>query len=159
MAPKTGTKFIPNRIFVAEAFREPLESLLERSWRLQDPKHRSWERLLAELGPKREEKTVAKMGPQNGPICLREPKRFQEVSGELFGIHSGAMLDPFGHQKQHPKGLQTPVCMSAAWHQAALQNSGSASMRWAGHWRACANSIIMLCAKQRSLSHIVYIAK
>ena len=60
IGPQTGPKLVPNRIFDAEALRKPLESLLERSWRPQEPKKRSWERLLAGLGPKRE----GKMGPQ-----------------------------------------------------------------------------------------------
>ena len=56
---KTGPKWVPNRIVHAEALRKPLESLLERSWRPREPK-KSWERLLAGLGPK----GVANMGPQ-----------------------------------------------------------------------------------------------
>ena len=35
---KTGSKRGPNRIFDAEAFGRPLESLLERSWRLLEQK-------------------------------------------------------------------------------------------------------------------------
>ena len=35
---KNGATVVPNRIFDAEAFGKPLESLLEHSWRPQEPK-------------------------------------------------------------------------------------------------------------------------
>ena len=44
-----GAKWGPNRIFDAEALRKPLGGLLERSWRLLEPKkvtlEASWSRL------------------------------------------------------------------------------------------------------------------
>ena len=40
MVPKWG----PNRIFDTEAFRKPLGSLLERSWKLLEPEKQSWNR-------------------------------------------------------------------------------------------------------------------
>ena len=46
MVPKWG----PNRIFDAEALRDPLEDLLERSWTLLEPKKVNLESLLAALG-------------------------------------------------------------------------------------------------------------
>ena len=42
MGPKRG----PNRIFDAEALRNPLGGLLERSWTLLGPKKSNWDRLL-----------------------------------------------------------------------------------------------------------------
>ena len=44
--PKMGPKWGPNRIFDAEALKNPLGSLLERSWSLLEPKKSNWERLL-----------------------------------------------------------------------------------------------------------------
>ena len=139
-APKMGPT-ISNRIFVAEAFREPLESLLERSWRPQDLKYRSWERLLAELGPKGEPKWEPKWEPKTVQHAFGSPRGSKRSPGSHMASILDQFVDPLGRQKPHPKGLQTPVCMSVAWHPAALQSSGSARMRWAGHWRACANSI------------------
>ena len=45
--PKIGPKWNPNRIFDAEPLRNPLGSLLERSWMLLEPKKRSSDQLLA----------------------------------------------------------------------------------------------------------------
>ena len=45
MVPKWG----PNRIFDAEALRDPLEDLLERSWTLLEPKKVILDSLLAPL--------------------------------------------------------------------------------------------------------------
>ena len=45
-----GPKSVPNRIFDAEALRKPLGGLLERSWKLLEPKKRSFGSLLAALG-------------------------------------------------------------------------------------------------------------
>ena len=42
--PKVGPKWDPNRIFDADALRKRLGSLLERSWRLLEPKKQSWNR-------------------------------------------------------------------------------------------------------------------
>ena len=39
-----GPKWGPNRIFDAEALRKRLGSLLERSWKLLEPKKQSWNR-------------------------------------------------------------------------------------------------------------------
>ena len=39
-----GPKWCPNRIFDAEALRKPLGGILERSWRLLEPKKQSWNR-------------------------------------------------------------------------------------------------------------------
>ena len=39
-----GPKSDPNRIFDAEALRKALGGLLERSWRLLEPKKQSWNR-------------------------------------------------------------------------------------------------------------------
>ena len=50
LEPKMFPKWDPNRIFDAEALRKPLESLLDRSWRLLEPKKRSLGSLLAALG-------------------------------------------------------------------------------------------------------------
>ena len=46
-----GPKWCPNRIFDAEALRKPLGGLLERSWRLLEPKKQRWNRSWAALGP------------------------------------------------------------------------------------------------------------
>ena len=46
MDPKSD----PNRIFDAEALRKPLEGLLERSWRLLEPKKVSLEASWSALG-------------------------------------------------------------------------------------------------------------
>ena len=89
MGLKTGLKLVPKRVFDAEAFRKPLESLLERSWRHQEPNSRGWERLLAELGQKRVPKWEQKMGAESGPRCLQEPKRLPE---SYFGSISGCFL-------------------------------------------------------------------
>ena len=43
MESKMGPKLDPNRIFDAEALRKPLGGLLERSWRLLEPKKVSLE--------------------------------------------------------------------------------------------------------------------
>ena len=45
-----GPKSDPNRIFDAEALRKPLEGLLERSWRLLEPKKVSLEASWSRLG-------------------------------------------------------------------------------------------------------------
>ena len=47
---KMGPTLDPNRIFDAEAFRKPLGGLLERSWRLLEPKKQSWNRSWSALG-------------------------------------------------------------------------------------------------------------
>ena len=60
LEPKVGPKRGPNRILDADAFGRPLESLLERSWRLLEPKKvvgvalgPSWSDLTAEKHPKK----------------------------------------------------------------------------------------------------------
>ena len=88
---KTDPKLVPNRIFVAEAFREPLESLLERSWRPQDLKYRSWEGLLAELGPKREPKREPKWHPKTVRHAFGSPRG----SKSSPGTHLGSILEPY----------------------------------------------------------------
>ena len=45
------SKWDPNRIFDAEALRKPLGSLLERSWRLMEPKKVTLEASWSRLGP------------------------------------------------------------------------------------------------------------
>ena len=45
-----GPKLDPNRIFDAEALRKPLGGLLERSWRLLEPKKVSLEASWSALG-------------------------------------------------------------------------------------------------------------
>ena len=45
-----GPKWDPNRIFDAEALRKPLGGLLERSWRLLEPKKVSLEASWSGLG-------------------------------------------------------------------------------------------------------------
>ena len=50
MGAKIGPKWGPNRIFDAEALRDPLEDLLERSWKLLEPTKAKLESLLAALG-------------------------------------------------------------------------------------------------------------
>ena len=45
-----GPKWVPNRIFDAEALRKPLGALLERSWTLLEPKKTNLEPLLGRLG-------------------------------------------------------------------------------------------------------------
>ena len=45
-----GPKLDPNRIFDAEALRKPLGGLLDRSWRLLEPKKQSWNRSWSALG-------------------------------------------------------------------------------------------------------------
>ena len=87
IGPKTGSKLVPNRIFDAEALRTPLESLLERSWKRQEPKKRSWERLWSGLGPKRGAKMGAEIGPQNAPRCLQEARTAQEGSKKPLGAN------------------------------------------------------------------------
>ena len=52
IGPQSGGKSVRNHIFDAEALRTAPERLLERSWRPQELKKRSWERLLAGVGPK-----------------------------------------------------------------------------------------------------------
>ena len=60
----------PNRIFDAEAFRKPLESLLERSWKPLEPKKVSLEASWSRLG-------ALKIGPR----CPDRDRR--EVNGRL----------------------------------------------------------------------------
>ena len=47
---KMGPEWDPNRIFDAEALRKPLGGLLERSWRLLEPKKVSLEASWSRLG-------------------------------------------------------------------------------------------------------------
>ena len=65
MAPKWD----PNHIFDAEALRKPLGSLLERSWKLLDPKSSTLERLLG--APREISKQVSKKRgvPIEGWLC------------------------------------------------------------------------------------------
>ena len=44
LEPKVGPKWDPNRVFDAEALRNSLGGLLERSWSLLEPKKQSWNR-------------------------------------------------------------------------------------------------------------------
>ena len=62
----------------------------------------------------------------------------QEASGELFGTHSDATLEPNLTPKPCPEGLQTAARRFVERYPAALQNRGLAKLRWAGRWRACA---------------------
>ena len=55
---RTDPKLVPNRIFDAEALEKPLESLLERSWRLLEPKKSSRSRSWAVLGRSWSQKTT-----------------------------------------------------------------------------------------------------
>ena len=91
---------VPNRIFDAETLRTPLERLLERSWKPQEPKKRSWERLFAGLGPRR--------GPQREPKW--HPKTFQD-----------ACMRP-RCSKKAPSGLWGPILTPSGSPQ-ELKNS------------------------------------
>ena len=71
MTPKMVPKWGPNRIFDAEALRDPLEDLLERSWTLLEPKKVILESLLAALGGLSRQ-VWCKKGVQTGT-----PKRVQ----------------------------------------------------------------------------------
>ena len=126
IGPQTGPKLVPNRIFDAEALRKPLESLLERSWRPQEPKKRSWERLLAGLGPKRVPKLGSKIGPQTALRCLLEPKRRQEAAGEQYLINFRAIWTPFGLDFQR-FFCGTQACGTAS-SSIAKQRSGKAAL-------------------------------
>ena len=71
-----GSKWDPNRIFDAEALRKPLGGLLERSWRLLEPKKQSWNRSWPLLEASRDsfhQKTCSKWDPRNvgAPSFLR----------------------------------------------------------------------------------------
>ena len=92
LEPKVGPKWDPNRIFDAEALRTPLESLLERSWKPQEPKRRSWERLLAGLGPKRGPKRGPKWHPKTVQDACMRPRRSKKAPRGLWG----AILTPPG---------------------------------------------------------------
>ena len=76
MEPKVGPKWDPNRIFDAEALGKRLEGLLERSWRLLEPKKQSWNRswpLLEASQDRFHQKMSLKWNPANvgAPSFLR----------------------------------------------------------------------------------------
>ena len=102
-----------------------LEFLLGWSRAVQEHFFRSWshQRALQEAS-------------QTVPRGLREAKMLQEPSREPFGTHFASILDPNWAQKQPLEALQTAVRRPAEEPPAVLQNSGSARMHWAGHWRS-----------------------
>ena len=94
--PETGSKLVPNRIFDAETLRTPLERLLERSWKPQEPKKRSWERLFAGLGPKR----VPKWGPKWHPKTLQDACMRPRCSKKAPRGLWGPILTPSGSPQE-----------------------------------------------------------
>ena len=66
--PKVNLKWVPNRIFDAEALGKPLGTLLERSWRPLEPKkvslEASWSRQASDLGD---------VGAEDGPGAFSAP--------------------------------------------------------------------------------------
>ena len=62
-----GPKWDPNRIFDAEAFRKPLGGLLERSWKLLEPKKVSVEASWSALGALKGGRVIHGIfGPRSG---------------------------------------------------------------------------------------------
>ena len=81
MALKMGSKWVPNRIFDAEALRKPLRRLLEGSWSRTKG---SWERLLASLGLKRESKEEATLNPKTLQDGFRSPRGSKRLPASHF---------------------------------------------------------------------------
>ena len=69
MEPKVGPKRDPNRIFDAEALGKALEGLLERSWRLLEPKKKKFEPPLGALKALLEAETMV-LQPQERALNL-----------------------------------------------------------------------------------------
>ena len=91
---------------------------MERSWWPQELKYTSWERLLAGLGPKRGWKREPTWDPKTVQNAFLSPKGSKRPPGSHLALFLESFGTHFGHPNHRPKGLQTLVCMSVAWHPA-----------------------------------------
>ena len=88
---KIGSEFHLRRGGPQNASGEPLGALLDAL----GAEKKKLGTALGRFGPKKGPKMWAKMGPQNVPRSLQEPKRLQEAARELNRLNFGAIWTPF----------------------------------------------------------------
>ena len=100
---KTDPKLVPNLIFDAEALEKPLDSLLEHSWRLLEPKKKSLDRSWAVLG-----RSWSRKHPNIKPGYHRTGSGFSSVRLKICNLserlHLGINLKL---SWEHPGGIDS----------------------------------------------------
>ena len=138
-SPTSDPKPVQNWFQIASSTRRPSESLWRASWnalgglrsRKKEVGNGSW----AAWAQKGCQNWKPKSDPKTLQDAFRSPRGAKRLPGsnissilKPFGLYSGSIFDAFCAERKR-----------AERHPAALQNSGLAKLRWAGHWRACAH--------------------